>query len=254
MLGLGRASEYAGWWSGGDPQVTIRVATAATGQMSYPDTVSLWSDNSWGSPSSNNLTATVDNSGIVSGNKVTTAYTCRLGAESSYTWTQDPFRTTFDYLAPYNSGTSYDPIFAYLDQGSGSTPTGNPKIARRRSDNRVSFLIEFGGYDYIPLSANVTWSTLEDQWITVIYSSSDNSADFANFNPISGFTTGSQYGSLSMVYTQTGELISSVDYRFNQFNSFPTDWADQTIVYQSPRLGDTALSMQFRNEIGRAHV
>jgi hypothetical protein len=52
---------------------------------------------------------------------------------------------------------------------------------------------------------------------------------------------------LTAVYTQTGELISSVDYRQNLFQPLQTDWADQTIVYESPRLGDTALSMQFRD-------
>lgn len=248
MLGLGRASEYAGWWSGGAPQMTSSTTASVSAIMSYPSTVSLWSDNGWASPFFNNLTTSFDSSGVVSGLKVCNAKTFRMGSESSYYWLQDPYVTAYDYLAPDNNATSYDPIFFYIGQTGGDVPTGNPKIARRRSDNRVAFLCQWGAYTFVPVT-NYTWTDLANRWITVVYSASDSSSEFANFNPIAGYTSGSTYNRLVVADTQTGEILGQVDFRDAPFQTFPNNWASQTITYNSQQSGseDSWLYSQFRD-------
>lgn len=244
MLGVALNAQRAGW-SGG-LAMTSTTNTAVAAYMSYPNTVSMWSDNAWASPGTN-LSPSFDASGVVSGNKINAAYTARLGAESSYTWTQNPYRTDYDYLAPDASALSYDPIFLYLNQpGNSFIPTGNPKIGRRRSDNAVSFLIEWLGYEFVPISG-VTWSDLEDTWITVVVGNSDNSSDFANFDPL--FNTGSQCCRVALVNTRSGALIGTTDFQYNQFQSADTDWATQTIAYAAsdPGSTDSWFNSQFRN-------
>ena len=95
MLGIGRASEYAGWWNGNAPPAFVSATTttmAAAGK--FPGATSIiMANGSWNSPDSDGSNATpftFDSSGLVNSPNYALAVTYQVGSSSGYTFSGSP--------------------------------------------------------------------------------------------------------------------------------------------------------------------
>jgi hypothetical protein len=222
MLGMARASEYAGWWTG-KPSFVSRSVVTGNQQTTWANAVSL-TPNTWVLAPG---TRSFDNTSLTSGAKGTQVLTFKYQAQSNFTWGAVEFRTQFEGIKN-GAGTfnNYTPVStAYLF----STSTGNWPIAIQRTTTGqyLSVFGAYNGYDGVRLSGNITWDSMADRWLTVIVSYSSTTADFAGWT---GGTLASGFYASRIVLqdAQTGELLSQTDWSWQAFQGYPTDWANYT--------------------------
>jgi len=238
MLGLARAAQSAGWSARGI-QLFSSSVTDIVASTSWADRISIYNNNEYYSPSfGDNLTSTFDQTGMVSGNRVTNISTFRFAAQSAFVFDQDVLAQDYDYLQPTSgSVTQHAPFFAYNSDGQnvffGSL--ASPKLGRKRSNNNLAFLLDFGTYHWCEMP--VTWDSFADQWITVIISGSSTDTDFTNWSAAPGF--GTYAFRVTITDAESGVLLCQKDTYANQFNPVITDQASRTWRYRS-EAGDSA--------------
>jgi hypothetical protein len=190
-LGIGRASEYAGWWTG-----KPRMATTLTANLDYADpwlvTPRYYQANAatgyalanYGVPGSSGV-GQINTTGLTNTANYTTAITIRFGTD--YLVTAPNNTEGFLWYDQYtNAGTAY---FPYV--GLNKTSTGAYQWTANGSVGAIITNFDTG------------W---RNTWLTFILAVSTSSSSFANWT---GSGTGSYYGRIAVVNAQTGQLTQS---------------------------------------------
>ena len=228
MLGVALTAQRAGW-ALTEPNFISTSAVSTSWAAGWPDYISLTSQ-PWGSPvGGDNLTSTFDNSGITSGNKYIQVATIRLQAASNYTFQNDAFRSY--QTINTGSGTVYGPFAMNISNGT-TTIFNRGVPGKSITGNFFSWLIGWGTYEFIETA--VTWDSLADRWITVIWAVSDSSTDFANYSASTPSGTATLiYNRLTVTDAGTGALIATNDFTARQFNTVFTDFANYTWAWRT---------------------
>jgi hypothetical protein len=204
MLGLGRASEYAGWWNtGGAINISIPVATSVS-QAAYQTPAFSWltggtypNYGGWQDPTTGSVNVSGYNS-LTGYNSLrcTVAWTCQLpwpsGLATNTYYGGAIYRIGYPGVnSPYEfSLETYINSAGRLTFTAGSTNgSGGPGI---------------GPQTYLPGQYTDYAST----WLTAIYSQAETSAAYTNW---SGTGSGTVYCRLAVYNTQTGALYFKVD-------------------------------------------
>lgn len=229
MLGLGRASEYAGWWSG-KPSFNSISATTATTLGQFDGFSSALATNSWLTPSNSGDPATFgfDNTGIVSARAQVAAVTMRFDVMSNYTWQTDTFRNTYQFVKNNSSATGpQGPYLLNMNSNTGTTYTGVTisGLCRTLTTNKFAIFYCPNGYDFIPFTT--AFDTLANTWITIVVAQAPTSASFSGWT---GGTPGTNFYPVRacIINSQTGDLIEKVDINVNQFQGQITTYAAET--------------------------
>lgn len=200
MLGLGRASEYAGWWNAGGPVVINIPVVTTVSQAAYQTPVFTWNagifntsggfqipDNS-GSPALN-----VSGYDSLTGfNAVKQTFVCTWQPkwDTGLTSAGQRWRFSIDN----NTTPAYDQaIEANITSGKMRISAGSISGSGGPSDST-----DLAGVysDYI------------DDWLTVVWCQSDSSSDYTAWT---GTGTGTVYTRLAVYDTETGALIKKSD-------------------------------------------
>lgn len=224
MLGVALTAQRAGWASG-DPTFTSTSSVGISAYNGYSNLLSF-TPNLWQSPRlGDNLGSTFDNAGIVSANRAMYVATIKVAAQSNFTWTDDTFRSDYQYL---NSGGQQYPwrILATRESDNLNSIL-DLKFGRKKTTHELAFLTNFGTYEYFNFAG--TWDSFSDTWITVLWSGSATKTDFANWTGQTG--TWDFYTRTTIINARTGQLIETKDYAVMQFNSLITDYAAYTWDY-----------------------
>lgn len=214
MLGIGRASQYAGWWSG-SPSFETTVTVGMTARPSIDDGTSLYA-NDWTSPDfGNNLSMSFNSSGLGSNQSAIYSCTFKASTVSNITWADQGGSS---YLSPstFNSAFSnWTPWKANFANSSGTSCTVGLQVIRRASDNRVGIIWTYGTFGQVYFGSGLDWDTaIANKFISVVVCHSPTSSSFANWG--SSVPTGSQAAlRVVLVNASTGALISTVDTTVN---------------------------------------
>lgn len=215
MLGLGRASQYAGWWSGQPPTVTFTTASALVYENKQTPSYSLligstnasspakaWNINSLGNYDLTNY----DLNTAFNNERYTIVLTVKL------TWP-----TTG---VPSGDNVTYTITNEVKDNGNINYLTSNILL---QTGDVLDFGTLFGGGSLVLPG---TYDQYMDQWLTIVYCGSETSASFTNWNQTAG-TTGT-YQRLAVFDTVTGVLLGKRDFRSTY--SYPSieNWPDTT--------------------------
>jgi hypothetical protein len=234
MLGLGRASQYAGWWTG-KPSFLSRSQVTGNQQTTWANAVSI-TPNSWAVPPD---TRSFDNTSLTSGAKGTQVLTFKYQAQSNFTWQALEFRTQFEAIK--NAAGTFDNYGPVITAYRFSTDTGNWPIAplRTTTGQYLSIFCAYNGYDAVKLTGNIAWDSLADRWLTVIVSYSSTTSDFAGWT--GGTLASGNYASrVVLLDAQTGERISLTDWTWSAFQEYPTDWANYTWGWDNSTPGSSS--------------
>lgn len=222
MLGLGRASQYAGWWNQGGPLVINIDAPGAVSQSIYqqPAFSFEYGNTTVGSPTGSELNTSgdIDLTGYSSlptanNNRWVMSTTFRLEWPSGLS--SGGVDTTFNFFHSANfhidSGL-YASGFWSLNQFTQLRAAGGLAITSRiESDYGINRIVhEFPG----------SYEDYNHRWLTCIYSCAETSSVYEGYNSTSGITTGSYYTRCCLYDTETGELLDTADGRFNPTNGF----------------------------------
>jgi len=196
MLGLGRASQYAGWWNQG--QAPGIVNFTASGALSYTNrqtpSYSLLVNNfglSYGTLSSGNVDLTGYSSltGFNNG-KLTTVNTFRPE------W-PDPIGSTTDFVSVN--------IFNEVAQG-GTSYFLNPSVSLYNNNTQIQLQVP-GIFQETGLS----YSVINNRWVTLVSSISNSQSDYVDWTDTG--TSGTSYCRACLFDTVTGELLYRRDIR-----------------------------------------
>jgi hypothetical protein len=201
MLGLGRASQYAGWWSGGPAQVTMN--SVASVNYAVEQTPSF----AWLNVPDSSTTPIVGAPGrqaLFAAGNINAANVSSQTGYNNYNWTQT---CTFAISYPTtglvaNDGYKYDQKF----QGDGGDFTSNFAWVVAATGNKLQ--INWPGTPSINLPAT-NYYDYNDRWLTVVNSFSNDKANFANWT--GGTGTGTYYCRMLVVDTETGDKIAQSD-------------------------------------------
>jgi len=216
MLGLGRASQYAGWWTGSEPSVTM--SSVSTLSYAVEQTPSF----SWLNTPSTSTTPPGANgaeAGFAYGN-IDAANVSSLTNYNNLNLTY-VFTFAIDYPTGIasNDGYKYDQKF----QGDSGDFTSN-----------FAWVKGYSGGDQLQINIPTTQgielpaASYEDyngRWLTFVASNSNNKAAFSNWTGSS--STGDYYTRIYVVDTETGEKIDQsdqVNFGYSR-NGYPTDLA-----------------------------
>jgi len=251
MLGAARASQYAGWW-GSDPKFVSTTATAMNYAGQYLDAVSV-TPNLWSSPLSGK---SFDNTGVANGSRGTQVVTFKYAAQSNFVWQTDAFRTAYqsiDYNSPNPSAVLSLSTWFYEYQS--TTQDWNIRLGRTVTGQYLSVFGTFSGYEWFTLPGNLTWDSLADRWMTLIVSYSDTAADFVNWTGATPPSPTYWYLRITLQDARTGELISTTDVRYLQFQNHNTNWADYTWSWANGSSGSsTTANVRMANLAGPSVV
>ena len=201
MLGLGRASQYAGWWSGGPAQVTMKSVTSLNYKVEQTPSFS------WlGVPDSSTgpVQGAPGRTAIFSAGNVNAANVASQTGYNNYNWTQV---MTFAISYPTtglvsNDGYKYDQKF----QGNGGDFTSNFAWVVKYTGNQLT--INWPGTPSILLPAT-NYYDYNDRWLTLVVSISNDKTNFSNWT--GGTSTGTYYCRMLVVDTNTGAKVAQSD-------------------------------------------
>lgn len=225
MLGMGRASEYAGWWSGGPAQVTMQSVSTLDYTLTQSPAFSLLSSLDDSTLSSYELESTGysdlallpvynDNKGW------TLATTFYLDWNVSQINSGGNRVYGFFHTVKFCQGASYPSTDFNSINCFAQMSSGNLYITSRIETQNSGIYRNF-----TPLPGS--WELYNQRWMTLIYCSSQNPATFSNYTG-GGFGA---YNTRSCLYdTQTGQKLQTLDLVAPGSISFPgmTDWTYQS--------------------------
>ena len=214
MLGLARHAQYAGWGTG--PLKPKFAVNSRVDKTIYSNTAYSLLDVSW-NLGPNESGTYVDLSNL---DNATDYHDYK--SLISFTFYMPSSEFTGTLTGGFSGGSwSFNSPF-YTMQAGGNSCTRNVTAWFQNNVLRVGGgAINFGqsdasGYYYWPWTDIGTYTDYTDTWLTLVYASSDDSADFAGYDTstntrASPTTSGPIHQRLSLYKTNTGELIKSVD-------------------------------------------
>lgn len=195
-LGIGRASEYAGWWTG-KPKMIGEVTTTSLVDNPWLVTPRYYQDNSATGYSSTvanygSITSasggTIDTSGLSNTAGYTTAITIRFG-------------TNYMVSAPSNTAGA-----GWYDRFVSAGTTYYPKISFDK-DYAGGYAVSLSVPSDEQVSSPVaTFNSWRGSWLTFVASVSTSSSSFANWTG----GTGTYYVRMAMYNTTTGILLQTI--------------------------------------------
>jgi hypothetical protein len=216
MLGLGRASQYAGWWNQGGPaQVTMN--SVASVNYAVEQTPSF----SWLNVPDSSTTPIVGAPGrqaLFAAGNINAANVSSQTGYNNNNWT-----TVCTFAIDYpttglvdNDGYKYDQKF----QGDGSDFTSN--MAWVIANDNVKLRINWPGVPSNDFPGSYT--SYNGRWLTIVGSVSNDKANFAGWAGPAG--TYNYYTRFLTVDTETGEQISLRDDAYDtRLSGLPADFA-----------------------------
>lgn len=204
MLGLGRASQYAGWWSGGAINISIPVATTVS-QAAYQTPVFSWKTGSGFSPQTTggwNQPGEVGSAVDVSGYDSLTGF--------------NNLRCTFaiTFQLPWSSGLA-DGFYGQAIITLGVPSSSSYQFAiqgRLNNSGKLSFPAGStngsGGPGQNGSDLPGVYTDYTNTWLTVIYCQAETSAAYTNW---SGTGSGDVFCRTAVYNTETGALIKKTD-------------------------------------------
>ena len=203
MLGIGRASEYAGWWNTGIQQIRFSGASNMTQTVQQSPSYSLTSGGS------SKLTFIGVNADVFSG--ITTASgNVNLTGLTGFTG-YNTYRSAVvhSFYLPWPSGLSSisGPVSLAILQLTNSTASYYGLNIQVSAGGVLGFTNSLYG---IPLTLPGSYTSYTNQWLTLVSSTAETSSVFANWT---GGSQGSNTFALrnALYNTQTGALIAIND-------------------------------------------
>jgi len=202
MLGLGRASQYAGWWNqGGAININIPVATSVS-QAAYQTPAFSWLTGGT-YPNYGNWTVPYSGSVNVSGYNSLTGYNtlrCTLA------WTMQ---------LPWPSGLSTNTYYGgpiYTMNNNGAVYEFGPQVQINSAGNLVFSAGSLNGSGgpalFPPNGLPGPYTNWTSTWFTVVYCQAETSAVYTNWT---GTGSGNTYCRLAVYNAQTGALLLKSD-------------------------------------------
>lgn len=211
MLGLGRASEYAGWWSD-QGNASISVAITAPSSLTY--SLSQAPQYSWRNiPTAGN--GTPGTFAIFSPGNIAAGNVALASSYNNNRWTQ-VFTAAIDYPGGLinNEGHKYDQKF---DGGGGDFTTNFAWVENGSGNLQIN----------APAQTSVTLpgalSTYNNKFITLVSSVSNTAGSYTSW---AGSGSGTYYTRLAVFDTKTGNLLTKADaVTSTRATGMPTDFA-----------------------------
>jgi hypothetical protein len=240
MLGLGRASQYAGWWSSGAINISIPVTTTVS-QAAYQTPSFSWQTQDVSLDSNQqsfngNATARID----------LTGYPALTGFNNTR------FTQMLSIYINWPGGLS-DGTQAGL--GSGVNDSTNSQGAGTNI-NILSGQLSFEWYNF-PGGQTTTltgpYTDWTNKWLTLVFSGAETDSVYTNWSPTG---TGTGYYRFAVYDTQEGTLIKKSDYRTTPSNlpdlttlptSLPVDFGPDTTNYSFGTLSPNTSSINTAN-------
>ena len=201
MLGMGRASQYAGWWGGG-PLIIDITSESSISQSVYQTpsySVALY----------NNGSEILEPRGIIDSATPSNSY-CNIATISSAA-TFNNARSVFFYtFRPTYTGTAgtYSGGTTEFKDNSGD---GGPRQAQTNITAGGNLTVSFnlgGSGNTINLGSYTTYNS---KWMTVIMTTAETSSAYTDWN--SPETSGNTYCRFAVYDTESAELIAKRDFR-----------------------------------------
>ena len=199
MLGLGRASQYAGWWNGGIKYINFAGSSAMVPLTEQTPEFSILTDS--GAPGRTLISPATGSYNITGLTGFTGYNNNRMTMVSSY------------YL-PWSAGmannTYGNPIAFWLNDNS-SVQWGSSNIYI----SIVGGSLQMGGQIYGVVNLNSitlpgAYTTYTNQWLTTVISVAETSTAFTNWSAGTTSTQG-MFIRVATYNTQTGQLIAKQD-------------------------------------------
>lgn len=215
MLGIGRASQYAGWWSSGSPKVTFTSSSNLAYTNSQTPSYSLLTGVGGSPAGSWDI--------VTSGNYNLTGYT----SLSEFNNARSTIVGTI-YLDWPTSGIGSSDFVSYSFfnqlQDNGSVLYYNPQIQLINSNTQLQIgqavpgagqnLVLTGSYaDYV------------GRWLTIVWSSSETSSSYTNW---AGTGSGSYSCRTAVFDTEFGVLLGKKDYLYTFTTPTIANWPSTT--------------------------
>ena len=205
MLGLGRASEYAGWWNTGLKKISFTGTSAMTKTVQQSPSYSLTSDQA-----GSGVTFTGVNADTFSGVTVAAGAVNTTGLTGFTGYNASRLTIVHSFYLPWASGlTSISGSLnvCNLEYTSSSAYYFGQNV-QISSGGVLSFSnTSFGS----PLTLSGSYTNYTNKWLTFVTSAAETSSVFQNW-------TGGTQGSNTVAYRNalynslTGQLIASVDF------------------------------------------
>lgn len=197
-IGMGRASEYAGWWSGGPAQVTMSSASTL-GYEVYQTPSFSW-DNTIGNGTYPDNTYI---SRLALGNVDLTGYTALAGYEKKRSTIMMTFKLNLPSGLTINQGIKQDTKFVGDD---GDFTTNMAWVHGYGATVKLQINWPTGASIEMPATG---YQAYNDRWLTIVGSSSDTYTNYTNW---AGSTSlAANYARTAVYDTETGELIAKND-------------------------------------------
>ena len=212
MLGLGRASEYAGWWGSGPAVVTM----SSVSTLSYED---------YQTPTYSWLNIGVNTTGYLPGSEAAFAYgniaAGNVTAGATYNNNSWTYVWTFalDYASGLTDNQGYKTDTRFRgNSGDGDFTTNMAWVADATGTN-----LTINWPTLLPgLPTTLPLSGLNNRWLTMVASCSNTSASYTNWT---GTGSGTYYARNALYDSVTGNLITKQDLvSSSRPMGYPTDF------------------------------
>lgn len=195
-LGIGRASQYAGWWTGTPKMTTTINATLSQGTpwlvtpRYYQDNSATGYQNANQGAANSPTTGQITTTGLTNSAASTTALTIRFG--SSYLSTAPSGTSGATWYNRFSSGgTSYFPNIGFTKDSSGQ------------------YRINITPLDTFQGSAVINnFDSLRNTWLSFVIGMSTTSSSFASW---AGTGTDTYYTRVCVYNVETGQLLQTSD-------------------------------------------
>ena len=213
MLGLGRASQYAGWWSSAGPAEVTMNSVSTLSYEDYQTPVYTWLNigvNTTGYLAGAEVEFAAGN--IAAGN-VTAAATYNNNSWT-YVWT---FALDYASGLTYNQGYKTDTRFRG-NSGDGDFTTNMAWVADATGTN-----LDINWPTVLPgFQTTMSLSGLNNRWLTLVSSCSNTSASYTDW---SGIGSGAYYARNALYDSFNGQLILKYDgVSSSRPMGYPTDF------------------------------
>lgn len=251
MLGAARASEYAGWWSGGNPSVTFTTTSDLAYTNFQTPSFSLLSGVGSSPAGSWNIIGT--------GNYDLTGYTTLTNYNVQ--------RSTIIFTCYIPWPTSGIPSAAFVGytlanelEDNSSVLYYNPILSLTNSNTNLQITQGVpGGNQTLTLSGG--YAQYMNRWLTIVCSSSETQNSYTSWDLASGGGSSGAYCRTAVFDTELGTLIDKRDFRntwsYPALGSFPTTTPantssgayglDSNAFGSGPDSGGTYYNVRFSN-------
>ena len=202
MLGLGRASQYAGWWNTGGPiKIDIPVATTVS-QAAYQTPVFTWRI----------PTPEPGNQGPI-WRPAYTGYVNVSGYDSLTNYNYKRCTMVHTFQMPWTSGLSAG-YYNAPRYGININGTGYDVGLQLQIGSAGNLIVNYGNFfgeggpSATPVTLPGAYTNYTAAWLTVVFSQAETSSAFTDWT---GTGSSTSYNRLAVYNTQTGALIGKKD-------------------------------------------